>query len=69
MTKILFLDLDGTVRRTKSGATFINDPYDQDMALYPNYEYLIVGDRPEDQQCAANANIPFMWAEEWRNGK
>jgi histidinol phosphatase-like enzyme len=25
--KILFLDLDGTVRKTKSGATFINDPY------------------------------------------
>ena len=38
MSKILFLDLDGT-------------------------------DRPEDQQAANNANIPFMWAEEWRNGK
>lgn len=31
MTKILFLDLDGTVRRTKSGATFINDPLDQEL--------------------------------------
>ena len=29
MTKILFLDLDGTVRRTKTGAKFIRDPYDQ----------------------------------------
>jgi len=29
--KILFLDLDGTVRRTKSGAIFINDPYDQEL--------------------------------------
>lgn len=29
MTKILFLDLDGTVRKTKSGKTFINDPVDQ----------------------------------------
>ena len=29
--KILFLDLDGTVRKTKSGATFINDPYDQEL--------------------------------------
>ena len=32
-------------------------------------EVLMVGDRPEDQQAANNANIPFMWAEEWRNGK
>lgn len=168
--KILFLDLDGTVRRTKSGATFINDPYDQELIpgveeaiacyqewkiigvtnqggvgagykslescileqrqtinLLPqmslllfctdngetmyrivvqsgasnkipalckstsfgnfrkpgpgmvnfglNYfgekpkQVLMVGDRPEDQQCAANASIPFMRAEEWRNQK
>ncbi|MEY3302861.1 MAG: hypothetical protein RLZZ139_1234 [Cyanobacteriota bacterium] len=168
--KILFLDLDGTVRRTKSGATFINDPYDQElipgtkeaiaryqgwkivgvtnqggvkagfkslencfeeqrqtlkllpeMSLllfctndgssgwrlsqrglqmdglaipcnakrYGNFrkpnpgmirlglEYykekpeqiLMVGDRSEDQECAANANINFIWAEEWRNDK
>jgi D-glycero-D-manno-heptose 1,7-bisphosphate phosphatase len=177
MTKILFLDLDGTVRKTKSGATFINDPYDQELipgveeaiARYHDYkiigvtnqggvkagfkslencfeeqrqtlkllpqmnlllfctddgntmfrfsqqglkmhgiaipcnakkygnfrkpnpgmivfgmivfgmkysysrenpeEVLMVGDRAEDQECAKNANIPFMWAEEWRNGK
>ncbi|YAF99498.1 MAG: hypothetical protein AB3A66_29745 (plasmid) [Nodularia sp. CChRGM 3473] len=31
MTKILFLDLDGTVRRTKSGKTFINTPLDQEI--------------------------------------
>lgn len=45
MGKILFLDLDGTVRRSKSGATFINDPTDQEiipgvkeaLALYPNH--------------------------------
>jgi D-glycero-D-manno-heptose 1,7-bisphosphate phosphatase len=169
--KILFLDLDGTCRRTKSGATFINDPYDQELidgvedaiARYHDYkiigvtnqggviagykslencfeeqrqtlkllpqmslllfctdngdtmfrlsqralemhgmpimtnrsnhfgnfrkpnsgmivfgmkysrekleEILMVGDRSEDQECAANANIPFMWAEDWRNGK
>ena len=169
--KILFLDLDGTVRKTKSGATFINDPYDQELipevedviALYHDYkiigvtnqggviagykslencfeeqrqtlkllpqmslllfctdngdtmfrfsqqslekhgiptmlrsshfgnfrkpnpgmivfgmeyysrekleEVLMVGDEPEDQQTANNTNIPFMWAEEWRNGK
>jgi D-glycero-D-manno-heptose 1,7-bisphosphate phosphatase len=27
---------------------------------------LFVGDREEDNQCAANADIPFMWADEWR---
>ena len=176
MNKILFLDLDGTCRRTKSGATFINDPYDQELipgvedaiARYHDYkiigvtnqggviagykslencfeeqhqtlkllpqmslllfctdngntmfrlsrqglkmhgmsiigmpimtnrsnhfgnfrkpnpgmivfgmkysgetleEVLMVGDRSEDEQAANNANIPFMWAEDWRNGK
>jgi D-glycero-D-manno-heptose 1,7-bisphosphate phosphatase len=46
--KILFLDLDGTVRKTKSGATFINDPYDQELivgvegaiALYNDYKII-----------------------------
>lgn len=27
---------------------------------------LFIGDRPEDEQAAANAGIPFMWAHEWR---
>lgn len=167
MSKILFLDLDGTVRKTKSGATFINHPYDQELipgvekaislyhdyrivgvtnqggvaagyktledcfeeqkitldllpqmlmvffctdngetfyrlskyarecgkdpllscrsgdygnfrkpnpgmvnfgkTLYPNSEYLMVGDRPEDKECAKNAEIPFMWANDWLN--
>jgi len=26
---------------------------------------LMVGDRPEDEQCAQNADLPFMWAEEF----
>ncbi len=29
-------------------------------------ETLFVGDRPEDQQAAANANVEFQWADEWR---
>ncbi len=29
MTKILFVDCDGTIRTPKSGAKFINDPHDQ----------------------------------------
>jgi len=48
MTKILFLDLDGTVRRTKSGKTFISDPYDQELipgveeaiARYPDWDII-----------------------------
>ena len=31
MTKLLLLDLDGTVRQTISGAKFINDPQDQEL--------------------------------------
>lgn len=33
---------------------------------YPPHLALFVGDRPEDQGCAENAGIPFMWATEWR---
>lgn len=29
--KLLLLDLDGTLRETRSGAKFINDPYDQKL--------------------------------------
>ena len=160
--KILFLDLDGTVRQTKSGQTFISDPYDQELipgvreavtrysdwtivgvtnqagveahkktldncikeqmytmqllpqlqcinfcttfdgsngyrcyphgnvvALQPGRNYrkpspgmlvqfiedccslpledaLMVGDRVEDEQCAKNAGIDFIWANDWR---
>lgn len=162
MSKILFLDLDGTVRQTKSGQTFINDPYDQqlipgvldavarystwtivgitnqagveahkktldscikeqmytmqllpqlqcinfcttfdgsngykcysdgsvvklptgrnyrkpspgmliqfieDCCLLPLEDVLMVGDRVEDQQCALNTGIDFIWATDWR---
>lgn len=30
---ILFLDLDGTIRKPKSDKRFINDPYDQELIL------------------------------------
>lgn len=30
---------------------------------------LMVGDRPEDEAAALAANVPFMWAEEWREDK
>lgn len=36
--------------------------------LYPPSWGLFVGDRPEDQECAENAGLPFMDAAEWRAG-
>lgn len=39
-----------------------------DCAVKPT-EILMVGDRDEDHQAAINAGVPFMWAEQWRNGK
>jgi D-glycero-D-manno-heptose 1,7-bisphosphate phosphatase len=35
---------------------------------YPPYMGLFVGDRPEDRGCAEAANVPFMEAQEWRDG-
>ncbi|HYX13485.1 MAG TPA: HAD-IIIA family hydrolase [Nostoc sp.] len=51
MNKLLILDLDGTVRRPKSGAKFISDPLDQEIipeaaraiAHYKSQGWLIVG--------------------------
>lgn len=38
----------------------------QHNEFYPPYMSLFVGDRPEDENCAAIASIPFMWAADWR---
>lgn len=34
--------------------------------IYPPSMALMVGDRPEDEQCAAIASIDFQWAKDWR---
>lgn len=34
--------------------------------FYPVHMSLMVGDRPEDEECARNAGIDFQWAHEWR---
>lgn len=34
--------------------------------MYPPYMGLFVGDRPEDEACAAAAGFDFLWAHEWR---
>lgn len=36
---------------------------------YPPHMALFVGDRPEDRECAANAGIAFMDAQEWRDAE
>ena len=33
---------------------------------YPPYMGLMVGDRPEDQECARLAGFDFQWAADWR---
>lgn len=40
-----------------------------DGEMYPPYMALLVGDRPEDQQCAEALNVDFQWAKEWRDGR
>lgn len=34
---------------------------------YPLSRMQMVGDRPEDEECARNAGIDFMWADQWRD--
>jgi len=34
--------------------------------FYPPYMGLMVGDRPEDEQCAKLAGLDFQWAADWR---
>lgn len=34
--------------------------------IYPPYMAVMVGDRPEDQECARIAGIDFQWAAAWR---
>ncbi len=33
---------------------------------YPPHMALMVGDRPEDQECARLASVDFVWAVDWR---
>jgi|SRR5277367_825282 len=33
---------------------------------YPPHLGLMIGDRPEDQECARIANLDFRWAADWR---
>lgn len=39
---------------------------EQHNEFYPPHLMLMVGDRPEDEECARNAGIAFKWAADWR---
>lgn len=43
----------------------LNEMYPEEY--YPPHIALFVWDRPEDEECAKNANIKFQLAKEWRN--
>lgn len=34
-----------------------------------NDKVTMIGDRPEDEQAALAANVPFQWADDWRKAK
>jgi phosphoglycolate phosphatase-like HAD superfamily hydrolase len=38
----------------------------EDCCSLPLEDALMVGDRVEDEQCAKNAGINFIWANDWR---
>lgn len=48
------------------GALSLTDTHRDE--IYPPHLGLLVGDRPEDEGCAANAGLTFMNAAEWRTG-
>lgn len=51
----------------KPGAGMINLALKKfDTEGFGAEELLYVGDRPEDEQAALAAGVPFMWAHEWR---
>lgn len=53
----------GLLRKPNPGMLFLA----QESCLNAVDEILYVGDRPEDEQAALAANIPFMWADAWRS--
>lgn len=50
----------------KPGAGMINFALGQNFGNSRPEKIEMVGDRPEDEQCAKAANIEFRWADEWR---
>jgi len=59
-------NLKGIYRKPHSG--MIEAPHRCLMSTHIEnpHNVLFVGDRPEDEQAAANAGVEFMWADQWR---
>lgn len=72
MTKLLLCDLDGTLRCPKSGANFINDPYDQQLipeaataiAHYHNQGWKIIGITNQGGVAAGHKSLEDAIAEQ-----
>lgn len=70
MTKILFLDLYGTVRRPKSEATFINEPLDQEIipgvteAIARYADYVVIGITNQGGVAAGKKSLDSAIAEQ-----
>lgn len=63
-TTVIGSELIGTFRKPEAGMLKAA------MAVYPMLkDAVMIGDRPEDQQAAAAAGIPFVDAEAWRSGE
>lgn len=71
-TKLLILDLDNTVRRSKSGVKFINTPLDQEIipeaakaiASYVSKGWLVVGATNQDRVVAGKKTLEDAIAEQ-----
>lgn len=61
---------DCPCRKPKPGMVFDSQRWltAQFMEICPLELAIFVGDRPEDEMCAANAGLRFVPAEDWRNG-
>jgi D-glycero-D-manno-heptose 1,7-bisphosphate phosphatase len=65
MSKIIFFDLDGTLRQTKSGKTFINEPEDQQpiegthkaLSYYQEKGFLLIGITNQGGVAAAHKSL------------
>lgn len=55
----------GAVNYRKPGTGMLNLALSE-LQIDWGFSCLMIGDRDEDFQCAANAKIPFVWADYWR---
>lgn len=70
--RLLLLDLDGTIRRTKSGERFINNPYDQEilptvkdrLGYYTKHNWQIAGITNQGGVAAGKKLLPNVIIEQ-----